>query len=180
MKLMVIVSILLFESTLQSQSQKPQVPTTAEQSSFSLERPFERPVKVPNPVVHMLKSDSSVTTNLCGQQQPPDATLRSWLEAAEIHLAKKAEPALLIKGKSCLLGANEGPFWIFTRANEKEYQQILSVSALGIKVCRTKTNGYRNISAGAAIGGGTASFVLFKFDGEKYQLAESESTKECE
>jgi hypothetical protein len=171
------VVVLFFGSLCCPESQKPKTAMGTEQSSFSLELPLEHPVKVPDAVLQALRRDSSVTTNICGQEEPADATLRSWLEATEVHLARNANAALLIKGKSCLQGANEGPFWIFN-LKDGNYQQILSVSALAVKVCRARTNNYRNISAGAVVGGGKAAFALFKFDGKQYRQSDDEM-KEC-
>jgi hypothetical protein len=66
-----------------------------------------------------------------------------------------------------LFGANIVPFWIF-RNTPQGHELALSVSALGLDVLNTKTNGYRDIRTTTA----TASSgyaISFKFNGKKYQ-----------
>lgn len=87
--------------------QAPKRADQSEQSVFGLELPFVRPVAVPDGVIQALKSDFAVTTNICEQQNPSDATLHSWLVASEIHLAEGSGPDLLVMAKHCLSGANE-------------------------------------------------------------------------
>jgi hypothetical protein len=167
--------ILLLASVPDSarQTVKPKMPI--EQSAFSLELPFERTVKIPDSVLDVLENDSHVLSAPCHGDLSS-----STLEAAEVHLIKNSEPAMLIKGKGCLLGANMGPFWIFRSAGDNKFQEILSVDALVIKVCTDESKGYRNISAGAVVGGGKPVFILFKFAGTTYQEVESaDDTKKC-
>jgi hypothetical protein len=80
----------------------------------------------------------------------------------------------MVKAKDgCLFGANIGPFWVF-RNTGKRYELVLSVSALAVEVLGAKSNGYRDILAGAVASGQSVS-VLYKFDGHRYQETESGS-----
>jgi hypothetical protein len=154
--------------------------TAPEQRVFGLELPIAKPAPIPNTVLRVLREDSAVKNNVCEQENPSDETLRSWLVASEVHLADSGEPTLLVQAKVCLSGANEGPFWIFKHLSEGGYELILSVNALGIKVCNARTNGYHDISAGAAVGGGKATYVLYKFDGRSYKpTGTNDETEEC-
>ncbi len=167
--------ILLLASAPDSARQTVKRNMLTEQSAFSLELPFERTVKIPDAILDILENDSHVLSAPCYGDLS-----RSMLEAAEVHLIKISEPAMLIKGKGCLLGANMGPFWIFRSAGDNKFQEILSVDAMVIKVCISESKGYRNISAGAVVGGGKPVFILFKFDGTTYQEVESaDDTKQC-
>jgi hypothetical protein len=162
-----------------SESQQTKLPPPHEQVRFGLEEPVIRTVPVPNAVLGILKTDSVVSTSGCVDQgqSSPDKISASWFEASEIHLSRPSEVDLLVKAKDgCLFGANIGPFWIFKNAPEG-YELLLQVNVLAVELLRNKTNGYRNVSAGA-VAGGKAVFVLYKFDGRKYRESGSSVQKE--
>src|SRR5258708_12910473 len=83
-------------------------------------------------------------------------------EVGKVHHFGKAD-----SGNGCLYGANIGPFWV-VRKTPRGYQMLLSVSTLGLSVLRSRTNGYRDVSAGAIVSG-KAVFVIYKFSGRRYR-----------
>ncbi len=137
-----------------------------EQVSFGLEQAVDRPVPVPDEVLIILKTDPDVITSGCLDRSQLSGKT-SLFEASQVHLSGPEEVGLLVKAKNaCLFGANIGPFWIFRKTSQR-YELLLSVSALGIEILPGKTNGFRDVSAGA-MAGGKVVYVLYKFDGHKY------------
>jgi hypothetical protein len=170
--------MLLFAAILMTGAAKPQqgnksIPS--EQTRFGLEESVVHPVPVPSKVVAILKDDAEVRSRGCRDQaESANQVSASWFEASQIHLDGSGEVHLLVKAKNgCLFGANIGPFWIF-RNTPQGYQLVLNVSALGVELLRSRTNGYRDVSAGA-VAGGKAVSVIFKFDGRKYLEARTKT-----
>lgn len=155
--------------------QSPQKWTQRGESRFALEQPVNRPVAIPDGVLHTLSQEPDVVGSSCWERaQPSKEISSSWFEASQIHLARTDKIDLLVKAKDgCLFGANIGPFWIF-RGTGKKYELVLAVSALGVEILDSKTNGYRDISAGA-VASGRSVRILYKFDGRRYREMESES-----
>ena len=147
-----------------------------EQTRFGLEEAVLHPVPLPQAVLTILKDDDEVRSSRCvSEDDQASAISASWFEASQIHLDGPEEVDLLVKAKSgCLFGANIGPFWIF-RGTPNGYKLVLNVSALGVDLLRTKTNGLRDVSAGA-VAGGEAVSVTFKFYGQKYEQSQAETS----
>src|SRR5208282_1683510 len=139
-----------------------------EQMRFGLEESVTQPVAIPDAVLAILRTDSVVITSRCGDGQPAFNISASWFEAAQVHLNGPEEIGLLVKAKDgCLFGANIGPFWVF-RKTQHGYELLLDVDALGVELLPSRTQGHKDISAGA-VAGGKAVSVFYKFDGRKYQ-----------
>lgn len=158
-----------------AESQQTKKRPSKEQTRFGLEQSVVQPVPIPDGVLAMLGTDSEVRTSRCVDQghQSPDIAA-SWFEAAQIHLDGPEEIDLLVKAKDgCLFGANIGPFWIF-RKTQHGYELLLDVSALGVELLPSQTNGHKDVSAGA-VAGGKAAFVFYKFDGRRYQESGSKA-----
>lgn len=168
-----LLAAALMTGAAEPQQENKSIPS--EQTRFGLEESMVRPVPVPPTVLAILKDDAEVRSSGCRDQaESADEVSASWFEASQIHLDGSDELDLLVKAKNgCLFGANIGPFWIF-RNTRKGYQLVLNVSALGVQLLRSRTNGYRDVSAGA-VAGGKAVSVIFKFDGRKYQQGQTKS-----
>jgi hypothetical protein len=152
-----------------AESQQTKKRPSQEQMRFGLEESVIQPVPIPDAVLAMLRSDSEVGTSRCVDegQTSPDISA-SWFEASQIHLDGPEEIDLLVKAKDgCLFGANIGPFWIF-RKTQHGYELLLGVSALGVELLPSRTNGHKDVSTGG-VAGGKAATVFYKFDGRRYQ-----------
>ena len=66
-----------------------------------------------------------------------------------------------------MMGPNLGPFWVF-RKTADGHSLVLSTLAAGLQILKSKTNGLRDIKAGALVGL-KPSYVTYKFDGHTYQ-----------
>jgi hypothetical protein len=163
--LLVIGALLPHEAESEQAKKHP----SKEQIKFGLEESVNQPVPIPDAVLAALKTDSEVRTSRCVDGDQPSLTVSAlWFEASQIHLDGAGEIDLLVKAKNgCLLGANIGPFWIFRKAQDG-YELVLNVSALGLELLPTRTNGHKDVSAGA-VAGGEFGTVVYKFDGRRYQ-----------
>lgn len=155
--------------TITTEPQQTKKSTAPEQLRFGLEELVRHPVPLPQAVLKILRDDGEVRSSRCvSEDDQGHAISTSWFEASQIHLDGPDEVDLLVKAKDgCLFGANIGPFWIF-RNTSQGYKLVLTVSALSVDILRNKTNGLRDVSAGA-VAGGQAVSVSFKFDGQKYK-----------
>lgn len=169
--LAVIGAVLTITTEPQQSKQSP----APEQTRFGLEELVRHPVRLPEAVLKILGDDGEVRSSRCvSEDDQAQAISASWVEASQIHLDGPNEADLLVKAKDrCLFGANIGPFWIF-KSSPQGYRLVLAVSALGVDVLRHKTNGMRDVSAGA-VAGGKAVSVRFKFDGQKYAQSETKT-----
>jgi len=163
--LLIIAALLARGAESQQTKKRP----SQEQMRFRLEESVDQPVPIPDAVLAVLSSDSEVRASGCVDQgQPALKISASWFEASRIHLDGPEEIDLLVKAKDgCLFGANIGPFWIFKKT-QHGYELLLAISALGVELLPSRTNGHKDISAGAAAGG-KAVTVFYKFDGRTYQ-----------
>lgn len=136
------------------------------QTVFSLEEDMQKEVAVPADVIAVLKSDARVDG--CFKQKGEGASEAEWFAASEIDLNGDRRMDLIIKPKdACLLGANQGPFWVFQKMPDG-YQQILSASGLGLKVLPKKINSFNQIEVSKVAAQKTAGKV-YSFKAGKYQ-----------
>jgi hypothetical protein len=163
--LLIIAALLAPRAESQQTKKRP----SQKQTRFGLEESVIQPVPIPDAVLSMLSADSEVRTSGCiDQGQPNPKISASWFEASHIHLDGPEEVDLLVKAKNgCLFGANIGPFWIFKKT-QYGYELVLNVSALGVELLPSRTNGHKDVSAGA-VAGGKAVSIFYKFDGRRYQ-----------
>jgi hypothetical protein len=163
--LLIIAALLAHGAESQQTKKRP----SQEQTRFGLEESVNQPIPIPDEVLSILSTDSEVRTSRCVDEgQPTPKISVSWFEASQIHLDGPEEIDLLVKAKDgCLFGANIGPFWIFKKT-QHGYELLLGVSALGLNLLPSRTNGHKDVSAGA-VAGGEAMTVFYKFDGRRYQ-----------
>lgn len=169
----VVILLLVFACDFDAQT-KPKV-NRAEQTRFGLEEPINRPVPIPEDVLKMLRQDSDISA--CDlESNSRDSIPSTWYEASQIHLDGPSQIDFIVKAKNaCLWGANIGPFWVF-RSTSNGHSLVLSTVAFGLRVLSTKTNGLRDVEAGAVVSL-KPSFVIYKFDGQHYQESESNSDR---
>ena len=146
---------------------------TREQTHFDLEGNVNVPIKMPSQVLATLSQDRTVLASRCERdKESPDQFPAQLFEVSAIQLDGPNEIDLLVKAKDgCLFGANIGPFWIF-RNTVNGYSNVLEVHALGLDILPERTQGIRNIRAGAVVSGKPAA-ITFKFDGRNYRRADS-------
>jgi hypothetical protein len=113
------------------------------QTTFELEGNVGSPVRIPADVIAVLKSDKVVDS--CFKTEGAGVNEEAWFEAAEFDLNGDQRADLIIKPKNaCLLGANQGPFWIFQNVHDG-YQKILSASGLSLTILPRKANSFNTI-----------------------------------
>lgn len=139
-----------------------------EQAQFGAEDVIKRPVPVPKDVLEILRRDERIRVRLAEEESPNDIS-GSWFVASEIALNEDDLPDLVAQGvEPHILGANLVPWWVL-RTTPQGHELVLSLSALGLQVLKTKTNGFRDILTTKA----TAREVLtttYRFDGSKYRV----------
>ena len=151
------------------------------QTRFGVEEPIRRPVRIPAPILRMLRRDEQVQQ--CFQNdENRGSDIRSWFVASAMNLNDDRQPDLIVKlsdnAPLCLIGANVGPFWVFSNTGQigEGYELVLSESGLGLTILNAKSNGYRNIEMGAAAGAAFLSVSIYRFDGQVYQRRECTRT----
>lgn len=168
-----VILLSVFASDAGAQT-KPKA-NRAEQTRFGLEEPINHPVPIPEGVLKILRQDSDISA--CDlEPNSRDSIPSTWYEASQIHLDGPNQIDFIVKAKNaCLWGANIGPFWVF-RGTSNGHSLVLSTAALGLRVLNTKTNGLRDVEAGAVVSL-KPSFVTYRFDGQRYQQSESNSDR---
>lgn len=154
----------------QSREEKP----VNEQSLFGAEKEtLDRPVKVPNGALEILRKDEQVLRYLNSERESThELTTESFL-ASEIHLDGQEEIDLIVIGKGRLRGANVVTFWIFRKLREG-YCLVLKTTATGLRVGRARWKGLRSISTASPIAGSSVE-AFYRFDGKKYQQFRTKS-----
>lgn len=141
---------------------------TIVQAVFELEGNVSSPVNIPADVIAILKSDRSV--DACFKTEGAGSNEEAWFEAAEFDLNNDKRPDLIIKPKnSCLMGANQGPFWIFQNADDG-YQKIFSASGLKLTILPQKANSFNTIEVSKVVGM-KGHDTRFRFSQGKYRAA---------
>lgn len=151
--------------------------STLPQTRFGAEEEIVRPVKLPNEVIQILRSDERGQECFGGGTEgkiPP-----VWLKAfkgSKIDLnADHLQDLIVMPKDACLYGANIVPYWVFLQT-PKGYEMVLSDYSLGFEVLKTRTNGYLDLESTSATAVEVFSNV-FMFDGKQYVLKKEERTK---
>ena len=137
------------------------------EQSFSIDGGIEHPVPIPKRVMQLLHAQPSVKEFLANPDNDKQSVLDSF-EAAAVDLNKHGKTDFVVTNH-VLNGANIGPFWVFLKTGQG-YKLVLSVTSLNLTIMKTRTKGFRNISAGAATAV-SAHVDVYKFTGKKYRFA---------
>lgn len=163
-----LLALILILSVHDAYGQQRQPESRGEQSRFGLEQPVDRPAAIPPDVLKILRHDADIRTCTI-EADERDKIPAAWFEASEIHLSNVNEFDLVVKPtNACLWGPNLGPFWLF-RNTDRGHQLVLSTVAVGLRVLNTRTNGFRDVRAGAIVGASQPRYVTYKFDGRVYR-----------
>jgi hypothetical protein len=166
------LTILTFVAT--AEAQEPRLRLSEEQSSFNAEEDkVNRAVPVPEGALQLLRSDEQILRYLSAKgESAGDLTTDAFL-ASEIHLNGPGEIDLIVIGRGRLRGANVVTFWVI-RKSAKKFTVILKTVAHDLRIQDDRWNGFRNIETASPIAG-TASVVLYKFDGKRYKVFQTKS-----
>jgi hypothetical protein len=138
------------------------------QTVFEVEGGVNNPVRIPADVIAVLKSDKRV--DVCFKTEGAGNDEQAWFEASEFDLNNDDRPDLIIKPKnSCLMGANQGPFWIFQNV-PGGYQKVLSTDGLKLEVTSKKVNSFSTVTV-SKVAGMRGVRTNFRFSNGKYRLA---------
>jgi hypothetical protein len=138
----------------------------AQQTVFDLEGNIRKEVAVPADIIAVLKSEQQV--DACFREKGEGVNEAEWFAASEIDLNGDRQMDLIIKAKDgCLLGANQGPFWVFQKMRDG-YQQILAADGLQLAVLPKKVNSFRQIKISKVVSMKPASRT-YSFKSGKYQ-----------
>ncbi len=141
----------------------------AEQREFSVEEHPDRPAKIPDEILLLLKRDEQVRRCLQDSSNG-SAKMRTWFQASAVRLSNGGSPDFVVQDSDnaplCLMGANIAPIWVFRHAGNK-YELALKAHTHNLNILRTRSRGYRDISIEAP----TAVKILaasYKFNGKRY------------
>jgi hypothetical protein len=146
--------------------------TATAQTSFSVERYFEKQTPIPASILSELDKELGIEI-MCGEERPPSKAL----EATSIQIGSKS-PTILVKPSQdgwCLCGVAYCPVWIFEISENKTKRLWSTEATSGVKILNEMTGGLRNIRTS----GGTARYEFedtWVWDGEKYKLGSHKET----
>jgi hypothetical protein len=144
----------------------------AAQTNFYLEEPFERPAKIPNGLVSLLRE---LKSRCRGDAVFQTTDVRQLFSASRITLNSQRPAYILKSGHYCLTGADNDWFWVFLRTR-KGYKKILTGGTISVDVLRTKTHGLHDIETNVATAR-TNYGRIYKFNGSIYNATRcTEST----
>ncbi len=178
LKLLMLVAVVIITSSAPIEAQRPEKTSLKEQSLFGADdQTVDRPVKVPDGALEILRKDEQVLRYLDAEQKSAHELTAEAFLASEVHLDGPDETDLVVMGEDRLRGANVVTFWVFRKVPEG-YRLVLKSTATGLRVEHARWKGLRNISTGSPIAGSSVE-VFYRFDGKKYQhyRGRSESIK---
>jgi hypothetical protein len=161
-----LLVVLLFSALVEAQTsgRKPD----KEQTLFGAEdESRERPVKLSDGVLELLRKDEQVLRYLAATQKSANELTTESFLASEVHLDGPTEADLIVMGDGRLRGANVATFWIFRKLPEG-YRLVLKITTFGLTVERSRWKGLRNISIASPKAGYSVE-DFFRFNGEKYE-----------
>jgi TonB family protein len=170
-----LISFLVISASAQI-SQKADA---TEQTSFSMEFPFERPVTLSEAAKKALATDRGIADVMKDDQLSIETIPKDWFTASEVHLGPKSETHLVVMGLGISLGPYSAGFWIL-RQTPQGYEIVMATDTHDLTLLDTSTNGLRDIETGLPTGGQRYSDI-YRFDGHRYQksspMQESQSSK---
>ena len=146
-------------------------PAPRVQTSFGSETPIKQPVKIPVDVLRQLIDENFKQMARCEELTHAHLFPPEYFVASSLDINRDGSRDLVIQaGESCLQGAHNTPFWIFTKlpANVGGYRLVFKTQTDWLDIRETSTNGYRDI-ADVAHTAVTLFTTILKFDGQKYQ-----------
>ena len=134
------------------------------QTNFHLDEPFQRPTKIPDGLLPLLRGEIKSTCQNDAAFQSTDA--RSLFVASRITLNHRK--ALILKsGHQCLTGGDNASFWVYVRTTQR-YRLVLASGTISVDVLRTRSHGLRDIETNMATGA-YGFRNIYKFNGSVYK-----------
>ena len=161
-------TLILCGLSIRTNGQVKQPQHRGEQTSFSVEFDFDRPVPVNEAAKKALATAAGLADDLKQKHLEPKDLPDRWFTASRIHLGDGGQVGLVVMGSDGLM-ANNSPFWIL-RQTTAGYDLVLDTIAADLEVLKTKTNGLRDIEVAAPIGIAYWGSNEFQFDGHRYRL----------
>jgi hypothetical protein len=142
-----LTGFLLFPVNAQITQKKNAV----EQTSFSMEFPFEQPVPLSEAAKKALATDRGIADVMKDDQLSIESIPKDWFTASEVHLGPNSETDLVVMGLGISLGPYSAGFWIL-RQTPQGYEIVLAVDTHDLALLDTSTNGLRDINTGLPTG----------------------------
>jgi hypothetical protein len=161
-----LTGFLLFPASAQIAHKKVAV----EQTSFSMEFPFEQPVPLSEAAKKALTTDRGIADVMKDDQLSIESIPKDWFTASEVHLGPNSETDLVVMGIGISMGPYSAGFWIL-RQTPQGYEIVLAVHAHSLALLDSSTNGFRDIESGLSTLNESNSDI-YKFDGHRYQIGE--------
>ena len=159
-------SIFVFPTTAQiSQDLK-----SAEEVSFSMELPFDRPARLSDAAKKTLASDATVADVMRDEHFSVETIPTDWFTASVVHLGPRDHSDLVVMGRGISLGPYSAGFWVL-RQTSQGYDIMLATNTHDLALLETSTNGLRDIEIGLTTLSGRLT-DRYKFDGQRYQKSE--------
>jgi hypothetical protein len=172
-KPVIMLVLIIIASAAFIEAQTTGKPSVKEQSLFGAEEEtLDRPVKVPDGALELLRRDELVLQYLEAEKKSPDQLTAEPFLASEVHLDGAAETDLIVRGVGWLRGY-VATFWVF-RNLPGGYRLVLKATAAGLRVEHARWKGLRNISTASPIAGSSVE-VVYRFDGKQYQYYRKKS-----
>jgi hypothetical protein len=164
-KHLVTLAVMILGSTAMTLTPSKAQKQLSSQTSFDLESPMTRILRVPPAVLDQLAAHHDVREFLDVQRGSETDVLGAF-EAAPAHINTDGAEDLVVRN-SRLNGANIGPFWLFTRTAHG-YELVFFTRSLGVSILRPVAAGYHDLKVGSATAV-TLSETRYRFDGRAYK-----------
>ena len=138
-----------------------------EQTSFSMEFAFERPVLLSEAAKKALATDQGIADVMKDDQLSIESIPKDWFTAAEVHLGPKNETDLVVMGLGISLGPYNAGFWVL-RQTPQGYEIVLAVNTHDLALLDSSTNGFRDIETNLPTLNQSYRDI-YKFDGYAYR-----------
>lgn len=159
------LGVMILGATAMSHAPSMAQKQASPQTSFDLESPMTRTVRVPPAVLDQLAAHHDVREVLDIQREA-EADVLGAFEAAPAHINTDGEEDLVVRNWR-LNGANIGPFWLFTKT-EHGYELAFFTRSLGLSILRPVAAGYHDLEVSSATAD-TLSETRYRFDGRAYK-----------
>jgi hypothetical protein len=154
-----------------------QAQSTKEQRDFGPEVDINHPVHLPTSVLQLLEHDEFIADTLANSDPHLSHIPLDWTEGSVVHLNSPSEIDYVVIGEKNLAGAHATHIW-FVRMTAGCPKIVLVAFCDALHIARTRNNGLLNIvSTSVMKAGAIVTDDEYKFDGQRYKLSRSTTTK---
>lgn len=141
------------------------------QTIFNYQAPFERQIRLPDPVLNILRNDEKNRQSFdkCQSRGKVKEIPAKWFTAAEISLQQDVPPAIIVRAdNACLTEPNTAPFWVVRRTGT-DYQLVFTDTATSLVFQPIPSDGFPHIECRSELAG--VSIVReFEYKNDTYTL----------